>query len=87
MCVSLLVSAGLGYDYESVLAVSPVQKWMTLGEGEVVLSEVSPGAWNFIQSYLVPLAKKLGYKAFYPEYRTARHYSRASGAFQEEDEE
>lgn len=79
--------AGLGHDYESVLAVSPIQKWMTLGAGEVVLSELAPAGWDLIQQWLVPMARKLGYKPFYPEYSTKRHFSRNSGLFEDEDEE
>ena len=79
--------AGLGHDYESVLAVSPIQKWMTLAHAEVVLSELSPAAWGLIQDLLVPMAKKLGYKPFYPEYRTKRHFSRRSGSFEEEEDD
>lgn len=79
--------AGLAHDYESVLAVSPIQKWMTLGAGEVVLSELAPAGWDLIQQWLVPMARKLGYKPFYPEYSTKRHFSRNSGLFEDEDEE
>jgi hypothetical protein len=45
---------------------------MTLGEAEVVLSEVPPGKWGVIQGYLVPFARKLGYRPFYSEFRTKR---------------
>jgi hypothetical protein len=58
---------------------------MTLGEAEVVLSEVPPGKWVAIQGWLVPFAKKLGYRPFYDAYRTKRHFSRAAGAFEEEE--
>jgi hypothetical protein len=79
--------AGLGHDYESVLAVSPVQKWMTLGAGEMALSEIAPLGWELIQEWLVPMARKLGYKPFYSEYRTKRHFRRQSGMFEGEDDE
>jgi hypothetical protein len=79
--------AGLGHDYESVLAVSPVQKWMTLGAGEMALSEIAPLGWELMQQWLVPMARKLGYKPFYSEYRTKRHFSRQSGMFEGEDDE
>jgi hypothetical protein len=79
--------AGLGHDYESVLAVSPVQKWMTLGAGEMALSEIAPLGWELIQEWLVPMARKLGYKPFYSEYRTKRHFSRQPGMFEDEDDE
>lgn len=67
--------------------MSPIQKWMTLGAAEVGLSEVPPAVWDLIQQWLVPMARKLGYKAFYPEYRTQRHFSRRSGRFEEEEED
>lgn len=66
--------AGLGHDYESPLAVSPIQKWLTLGKAEVVLTDIQPATWNFIQDVLVPMAGKMGYKPFYPQYRTKRQY-------------
>lgn len=68
----LLLLAGLGYDYESSLAVSPVQRWLTLSTAEVVLTDIEPATWRFMQSFLIPMAAKLGYKPFYPEYRTKR---------------
>lgn len=79
--------AGLGHDYESVLAVSPIQRWMTWGAGEMVPSELAPVGWDLIQQWLVPVARKLGYKPFYPEYQTKRHFSRQTGRFEEDDDE
>lgn len=66
--------------------MSPVQKWLTLGHAEVVLTDMSPSKWEFIQNYLVPMAKKMGYKPFYPEYKTKREYSRTRGGFLEDDD-
>ncbi|WIA28731.1 hypothetical protein OEZ86_011266 [Tetradesmus obliquus] len=71
--------AGLGYDYESPLAVSPLQKWLTLGYAEVVPTDIPPATWNFIQSWLLPFAQKIGYKPFYPQYKTKREYSGRDG--------
>lgn len=80
-----MFTAGLGYDYESPLAVSPIQKWLTLNTAEVVLTDIQPATWNFIQDVLVLMAKKIGYKPFYPEYRTKRQS--ALNQEEEEDEE
>jgi hypothetical protein len=71
----------LGYDYESPLAVSPLQKWLTLGYAEVVPTDIPPATWNFIQSWLLPFAQKMGYKPFYPQYKTKREYSGTQGGF------
>jgi hypothetical protein len=75
----------LGYDYESRLAVSPLQKWLTLGYAEVVPTDIPPATWNFIQSWLLPFAQKMGYKPFYPQYKTKREYSGTQGRFVDDD--
>lgn len=75
----LLSLPGLGYDYESPLAVSPLQKWLTLGYAEVVPTDIPPATWNFIQSWLLPFAQKIGYKPFYPQYKTKREHSGRDG--------
>jgi hypothetical protein len=72
----LLLLPGLGYDYESPLAVSPLQKWLTLGYAEAVPTDIPPATWNFIQVWLLPFAQKMGYKPFYPQYKTKREYGR-----------
>jgi hypothetical protein len=59
---SFLFFSGLGYDYDSPLAVSPLQKWLTMSRAEVVLTDIPPATWNFITSTVVPFAGKLGYK-------------------------
>ncbi|KAF8072688.1 protein phosphatase 2C [Scenedesmus sp. PABB004] len=71
--------AGLGYDYESPLAVSPVQRWMTLGRAEVVLSDMPPATWEFVQGVIVPAAAKMGYRPFYAAYTTRREWPRGGG--------
>jgi hypothetical protein len=77
----LLLLPGLGYDYESPLAVSPLQKWLTLGYAEVVPTDIPPATWNFIQAWMLPFAQKIGYKPFYPQYKTKREYSSAHSSF------
>jgi hypothetical protein len=79
----LVLLPGLGYDYESPLAVSPMQKWLTLAYAEVVPTDIPPATWNFIQGWLLPFAQKMGFKPFYPQYKTKREYSRT----QDEEEE
>eukprot|EP00877_Chromochloris_zofingiensis_P009577 jgi/Chrzof1/4873/Cz15g02130.t1 len=64
--------AGLGYDYESVLAVSPLQQLITYYRAEVVLISMSSWAWELVGNILVPFGEGLGYKAFYPEYTSQR---------------
>ncbi|KAI8470608.1 MAG: hypothetical protein J3K34DRAFT_251797 [Monoraphidium minutum] len=62
--------AGLGHEYETVLAVSPLQKLLTYSRAEVMLTSVPPALWRAMEEWLVPLAEGLGYKAFYPQYST-----------------
>eukprot|EP00775_Hariotina_reticulata_P004076 gene4076-4323_t len=80
-------SSGLGYDYDSILAVSPLQKWLTMSRAEVVLTDIPPATWNFITSTVVPFAEKLGYKAFYPEYKTRREHNHTPAAWLDQQEE
>jgi len=54
---------GLGHDYETVLAVSPLQKLLTYYRGEAVLTSVPQWGWRLMEDWLVPLAEGLGYKA------------------------
>lgn len=66
---------GLGYDYESPLAVSPLQRLLTLARGETVLSDMPPATWDAVTSYVLPLVEGLGYKPFYSQYTTRREYA------------
>ena len=61
---------GLGYEYETALAVSPLQRVLTYARGEAVLTGVPAWGWRLCEEWLVPFAEGLGYKAFYPEYST-----------------
>ncbi|GBF93193.1 hypothetical protein Rsub_05925 [Raphidocelis subcapitata] len=62
--------AGLGHDYETALAVSPLQKVLTYHRGGAVLTGMPQWLWRLCEEWLVPLAEGFGYKAFYPEYST-----------------
>lgn len=53
---------GLGHEYETVLAISPLQKLLTYARGEVVLTGLPNWAWRAVEEWLVPLAEGLGYK-------------------------
>ena len=53
---------GLGYEYETALAVSPLQKLLTYARGEAVLTAAPAWAWRAVEDWLVPLAEGLGYK-------------------------
>ena len=57
-----LMIAGLGHEYETVLAISPLQKLLTYARAEVVLTALPNWAWRAVEDWLVPLAEGLGYK-------------------------
>jgi hypothetical protein len=58
--------AGLGHEYDTALAVGPLQKLLTYSRGEVVLTSPPAWAWRLVEEWLVPLAEGLGYKASAP---------------------
>lgn len=53
---------GLGYDYETALAVSPLQRLLCYARAGAVLTGLPPWAWRLGEEWLVPLAEGLGYK-------------------------
>jgi hypothetical protein len=53
---------GLGHEYETALAVSPVQKLLTYARGETVLTGMPAWAWRAVEDWVVPLAEGIGYK-------------------------
>ncbi len=54
--------AGLGFDYGSAAAVSPLQMLVSLSRGGVVAADMPPWAWSLVERVVVPFAELIGYK-------------------------
>jgi hypothetical protein len=63
---------GLGYEYETARAVSPLQSLLTYYRCGAVLAGWPRWAWALAVEWLVPLAEGLGYRATYPKVYSTR---------------
>ena len=63
---------GLATDYGGEVGnINPLQHFLTVHEGGIAYTFVPPLLRPLVQYVAIPLARLVGYKGYYPEYRTS----------------